>query len=92
MIPEPPLIRWKRQAEEAKIRKEKDAREKREKNVHDAWANMWTRAKKHDVLTKKLQTRWSRPYNFTETERRARKTLERATKEHLQHPKRPWKP
>ena len=87
---EPTKIRWTRQAEEAKIRKEIERRERAEKELHDAWADAWTRAGKRHALTEKLEARWSRPLNYSETDRRARRVLVRAFAN--RQPRRPWKP
>lgn len=95
-VQEPPVVRWRRQAEEAKIRKEKLAYETREKTLHDLWASEYTRAKKHDRMMRRLAARAQIPRDYSETNRRAKRVLRHVTEEYIQrhpkHRKKAWTP
>jgi hypothetical protein len=88
---ESPLLRWKRQAHEAKIAKNKHARERHDQSVADVWTNSWERARKHTAMIAKLDARHAVPRNVTQTDRRARRVALEALKERASQPKKPWR-
>ena len=93
-LQEPPLIRWKRQAEEAKKRKQDVA----ERALANAWATSWSAARSvaqaKAKMNKKMHVR-SETYGVsrdpTVTNRRARRVAREVLKQRLQQPKRPWR-
>lgn len=93
-VQEPPLIRWKRQAEEAKKRKQEAA----EKEHANAWATSWTAARSvaqaKATMNKKMRVRDEAhkiPHDPKVTIRRARQVARDVLQQRRQQPKRPWR-
>lgn len=89
-LQEPPLIRWKRQAEEAKKRKQEAA----ERALANAWATSWSAAQAKAKMNKKMHVRAETRRVLQDpqvTIRRARQVAREVLKQRLQQPKRPWR-
>ena len=92
-LQEPPLIRWKRQAEEAKKRKHDAA----ERALADAWATSWSAARSvaqaKAKMNKKMHGRAEthRVQDPQVTIRRARQVAREVLQQRLEKPKGPWR-
>lgn len=85
------MIRWKRQAEEAKKRKHEAA----ERALANVWATSWEAAQKKAAknrrMRKREKERLATPHDPKVTNRRARQVARDVLQQRLQQPKKPWR-